>query len=398
MPPLIWISGGIEFNWPQHHRPSTFHPVDVDLISGDDGSWTVWCNEIDRMVGTRGMHGFRLYPGKAYLEVLVRLSNRTPLPETFLWWANPAVHVDENHQSIFPPDVCAVMDHGKRDVSTFPIAKGVYYKVDYAPGTDISRYKNIPVPTSYMAVSSKYNFIGGYEHDTNGGLLHIANHHISPGKKQWTWGHGAFGQAWDRNLTDKDGPYIELMTGMFTDNQPDFSWLQPYEEKQFVQYFMPYHSIGMVKNASKEAMINLEFSNNTVHIKLYVTTPFPGLKILVITEGTELFNDTTDAYTEVIYERTFELPAGVDESQVKIQIMDGNRPVLSYQPDVPEVLEMPELAQAAVEPSAMTSTEELYLTGLHLEQYRHATFQAKDYYEEALHREPYDSRNNNALG
>ena len=26
-----WISGGIEFNWPQHHRPSTFHPVDVDI-------------------------------------------------------------------------------------------------------------------------------------------------------------------------------------------------------------------------------------------------------------------------------------------------------------------------------------------------------------------------------
>src|ERR1700675_4396311 len=23
-----WISGGIEFNWPQHHRPSTFHPVE----------------------------------------------------------------------------------------------------------------------------------------------------------------------------------------------------------------------------------------------------------------------------------------------------------------------------------------------------------------------------------
>ena len=24
-----WISGGIEFNWPQHHRPSTFLPVPV---------------------------------------------------------------------------------------------------------------------------------------------------------------------------------------------------------------------------------------------------------------------------------------------------------------------------------------------------------------------------------
>ena len=26
-----WISGGIEFNWPQHHRPATFLPVDFEL-------------------------------------------------------------------------------------------------------------------------------------------------------------------------------------------------------------------------------------------------------------------------------------------------------------------------------------------------------------------------------
>ncbi|HJW16037.1 MAG TPA: DUF5107 domain-containing protein, partial [Flavisolibacter sp.] len=393
-----WISGGIEFNWPQHHRPSTFEPVDYCIRENSDGSKTVLVNEVERMFRTKGMAGFTLYPQKAFIEISGNLYNRTPFPQTFLWWANPAVKVNEHYQSVFPPDVYAVYDHGKRDMASFPIAKDVYYKVDYAPGTDISRYANIPVPTSFMAVASNYNFIGGYEHDTKGGLLHVADHHIAPGKKQWTWGNGEFGKAWDRNLTDEDGPYIELMTGVYTDNQPDFSWLQPFEEKQFVQYFMPYHSIGMVKNASKEAMINLEFSNNRVYIKLYFTTPFLGLKILVIAEGKELFTDTTDAYPEVIYERSFELPAGVEESQVKIQIMDGNRSVLVYQPDVPTDPQMPELAQAAVKPSAVASTEELYLTGLHLEQYRHATFQAKDYYEEALQREPSDSRNNNALG
>src|SRR3954468_6953541 len=277
-----WISGGIEFNWPQHHRPSTFHPVDVDLIAGDDGSWTVWCNEIDRMVGTRGMHGFRLYPGKAYLEVLVRLSNRTPLPETFLWWANPAVHVDENHQSIFPPDVCAVMDHGKRDVSTFPIATGEYYKVDYSPGTDISRYKNIPVPTSYMAYHSDYNFVGSYDHGRQAGLLHVASHHVSPGKKQWTWGCGEFGQAWDRQLTDDDGPYIELMCGVYTDNQPDFSWLSPGEEKSFSQFFMPYKGVGVIKNATIDAVLGFEFEGSRAIVRAYVTAECPSARIVLM--------------------------------------------------------------------------------------------------------------------
>jgi hypothetical protein len=55
--------------------------------------------------------------------------------------------------------------------------------------------------------------------------VHVANHHIAPGKKQWTWGNHEFGYAWDASLTDADGPYIELMAGVYTDNQPDFAYL-----------------------------------------------------------------------------------------------------------------------------------------------------------------------------
>ena len=36
--------------------------------------------------------------------------------------------------------------------------------------------------------------------------------------------------------------------------------------------------------------------------------------------------------------------------------------------------------------------------GLHLEQYRHATYRPEAYYQEALRRDPLDSRCQNALG
>jgi hypothetical protein len=26
-----WISGGVEFNWPQHHRPGTYMPADLHI-------------------------------------------------------------------------------------------------------------------------------------------------------------------------------------------------------------------------------------------------------------------------------------------------------------------------------------------------------------------------------
>ena len=127
-----WISGGIEFNWPQHHRPSTYMPVDCTIEENADGSVTVWVSEMERMFHQKGMAGFTLRPGCAYLEIKGVLYNRTEVPQTFLWWANPAVAVNDHYQSVFPPDINAVFDHGKRAVSSFPIATGTYYKMDYS--------------------------------------------------------------------------------------------------------------------------------------------------------------------------------------------------------------------------------------------------------------------------
>jgi len=394
-----WISGGIEFNWPQHHRPSTYDPTDSKIEHNADGSVTVWCNELERMFRTRGMAGFTLHPDKAYLEIKVKLYNRTNHPQTFLWWANPAVKANDDYQSVFPPDVNAVFDHGKRDVSEFPIAKGTYYKVDYSPGTDISRYKNIPVPTSYMAITSDYNFVGGYESDSKGGLLHVASHHVSPGKKQWTWGNGDFGRAWDRNLTDEDDPYIELMCGVYTDNQPDFSWLMPGEEKSFSQYFMPYRDLGVVKNASKEAMLNLESVNGKSVIKVYTTAEYLSGKVLLTAGEKVLLDDTFDFHPGTSYVQSVELPEGVksEDLQISVKSADGNC-LVSWDAKPPGEREIPEPAKAAKLPEEIVNNEQLYLTGLHLEQYRHATYDPRPYYEEALRRDPGDSRCNNALG
>lgn len=398
-----WISGGIEFNWPQHHRPNTFGPVEYKISKNEDGSATVWVSEIDRMYGTKVTAGFTLYPGKAYLEVKAQLYNRTPEPQTFLWWANPAVAVNDHTQSVFPPDVHAVFDHGKRDVSRFPIATGTYYKMDYSEGVDISSYKNIPVPTSYMAYKSNYNFVGGYDHHLQAGLLHVANHHISPGKKQWTWGNGEFGQAWDRNLTDEDGPYIELMTGVYTDNQPDFSWLNPYEVKTFKQYFMPYKQIGIVKNASIDAAVNLEIKKDTnqASLSVYATSIFENAVIELYGSGNKkiYLKKKVNLSPTSVFKMEIPLHGGEEEHDLFVSVKDGNGGLLiSYKPEEKKIEEMPEAAKPLPTPEEIKTTEELYLAGLHLEQYRHATFNPEDYYLEGLKRDPKDTRINVAYG
>lgn len=450
-----WISGGIEFNWPQHHRPSTYDPVDFTIEEHADGSKTVWCSEIERMFRTRGMAGFTLYPDKAYMEIRVKLYNRTSQPQTFLWWANPAVAVNDDYQSVFPPDVNAVFDHGKRDVSKFPVATGTYYKMDYSAGVDISRYKNIQVPTSYMAIESKYDFVGGYENDSRGGLLHVANHHVSPGKKQWTWGNGDFGKAWDRNLTDRNGPYIELMCGVYTDNQPDFTWMMPYEEKSFNQYFMPYRDLGLVKNATKDVMLNLEISGGKADIRIYATGKYKQSRVVLqlkervletggavqkevskveetgepvfksgsrglhseeqvlkagnqaVKSGSQVVNseervlmeETVDLDPRGAYLREVAVDPSIAEQDFHLAVYDvEGKLMIEWSPEEDVLKPVPEPAKAAKQPEEIRTNEELYLNGLHLEQYRHATYDPTAYYREALKRDPEDIRNNNAMG
>ena len=412
-----WISGGIEFNWPQHHRPSTYLPVDATIKENADGSVTVWVNEMERMFHQKGLAGFTLRPGCAYLEVHGRLYNRTALPQTFLWWANPAVEVNDAYQSVFPPDVNAVFDHGKRAVSSFPIATGTYYKMDYSAGVDISNYRNIKVPTSYMAVNSKYNFEGGYENDTKAGMLHVASNHFSPGKKQWTWGNGDFGRAWDRNLTDEvEGvgfrPYIELMAGVYTENQPDFTWLMPYEEKQFTQYFMPYRELGVVKQATKDLIVNIYpvtdstkgdeaiAKTNALEFKVFATSKQEVHIVLTTKYGEVLYDKQQKLSPEKILTEQLSISASLDQLRLTIykELYGQERPVLTWEPEPDEIRPIPDSAEAALSPKDTKTIDQLYLTGLHLEQYRHATWSALDYYEEALRRDPLDYRCNNQIG
>ena len=412
-----WISGGIEFNWRQHHRPSTYMPVDTCIEENADGSVTVWVSEMEKMFHQKGMAGFTLRPGCAYLEIKGVLYNRTDVPQTFLWWANPAVEVNDAYQSVFPPDINAVFDHGKRAVSSFPIATGTYYKMDYSAGVDISNYKNIYVPTSYMGVNSRFNFEGGYENDTEAGMLHVASHHFSPGKKQWTWGNGDFGRAWDRNLTDETTPeeakrwdidrpgfrpYIELMAGVYTENQPDFTWLMPYEEKRFVQYFMPYRELGVVKQASKDLIMNIEeISEGVVRFKVFATSKQEVRIVLKNDKGTVYYNKVVTITPEEVLTETIDVK-GTKFNELTFDILKtfnyGSRSVLQWHAESDDIRPIPDSAEAALLPEQVKTNEQLYLTGLHLEQYRHATWLATDYYEEALRRDPSDIRCLNAMG
>jgi len=404
-----WISGGVEFNWPQHHRPSTFMSTEWTLEEHEDGSKTFWMSEHEPMNRMKGMHGVCIRPGSSLIELKARLFNRTPHVQTFLWWANVAARVHEQYQSFFPPDVRFIADHAKRATSTFPGCLDTYYGVRYGeralngvpadkapsrfvPGggyapNRLDWYANIPVPTSYMVVSTDYGFFGGYDHEADAGFVHVADRHVSPGKKQWTWGNHEFGYAWDRNLTDEGGPYVELMAGVYTDNQPDFSFLMPYETKTFSQYWYPICGIGPASNATKEAAVSLVGNR----VGVCPSSTYAGVRLVVEFEGATA-EKTIDIAPDSPYLETF------DKKPVAVRVLSAEGDMLvefdsRTDADQPE----PESATEPPLPSEVESQHELYTIGLHLDQYRHATRMPEPYWEEAIRRDPCDARCHTAL-
>ena len=394
-----WISGGIEFNWPQHHRPATFLPVQFTLEGSDDGSWTVWCSDHDPFTRMAEAHGIRLHRDSTAIEISVQLHNRTPLKQTFLWWANAAVRVHDDYQSFFPQDVHYVADHARRAITAFPAADRPYYGVDYpargreCPGADrIDWYRNIPAPTSYMVVDTAESFFGGYDHAVGAGIVHWADRRISPGKKQWTWGNSPFGHAWDEHLTDDGGPYVELMAGVFTDNQPDFAWLMPGETKRFEQFWYPIPAIGPAHAATPRGALNVDASGDDLVVSCAVTAP-EAIVLQVLDAGSVAAEERGHlAPGEVMRVR-----AAIVGTDVRVVARDDAGEVIAeWRPAAGERAE-PWVATAPASAEEIASVDELYLTGLHLQQYRHPTRRAETYWNEALRRDPDDARTNLAL-
>jgi hypothetical protein len=394
-----WISGGIEFNWPQHHRPSTFMPVEHCIEKHSDGSQTVWLSEHEPMNRMKGMVGICLYPDRSIVEAKVRLYNRTPFTQSFLWWANVGVHAHGQYEAFFPPDVEFVADHAKRAITRYPVADGFYYGVDYSAGVNIAWYNNLPVPTSYMVTKTEYDFFGGYDHSRQAGIVHVANCHVSPGKKLWTWGNAEFGYAWDRELTDHDGPYIELMAGVFTDNQPDFSWLQPFETKTFSQFWYPIREIGPARNANRLLAVNLEENGDAWKVGVCATEDLRSVRVLLTSGDRVLFDAEAQVRPGAPFVDTVRNSGAAQAAGLLLRVLgeDGGE-LIRYRPPEGRRADPPAPATEPARPREIGTVEELYLTGLHLEQYRHATRDPEAYWQEALRRDPEDARCNNALG
>ncbi|HEX9187596.1 MAG TPA: DUF5107 domain-containing protein, partial [Vicinamibacteria bacterium] len=394
-----WISGGIEWNVFHHHRATTFMPVHSAIAESPDGSRTVWVGETEWRQRMRWVVGLTLRPGRSVVEVEVRMTNRTPLPHSMLYFSNPAVHANEAYQVIFPPDVDWATFHAKNDFSPWPLARGRFVGRDFPPGTDLSYWKSHPYPISFFVYRSAMDFLAGYDHGKRAGVVHVADRDTMPGKKFWTWGNGPDGRMWDRILTDADGPYIELMTGGYSDNQPDYSWIQPGVTRTVVHHWYPVREMGGVKAATVEGALDLEVSEGRARIAANATSSRPGARVRLTAGGAVLFETTARVAPDAPFAREVALPAGTREETLRLALVSAEgEELVAYENAPRPKTEEPPRYEPPPAPAQVETVEELALAGQRLEQFHNPHFDPEAYYREALRRDPGDARTNTAVG
>jgi tetratricopeptide (TPR) repeat protein len=242
-----WISGGIEFNFPNGHTTDTVARVSYRTRTNADGSASVIVGDVDQVSEMHWEVALTLRPGEARLEERVTLFNGTPVTNLYWYWANAAVPATEEMQFIYP--MREANPHSHSAIWTYPLWKGV----------DYSWYKNIRQPTSLFGLQVHRDFFGAYYHQQERGVVHVADFRALPGKKIWSWGVAGDGLIWTNLLTDADGAYNEIQAGRF-ETQLSQEFMTPGTVEQWTEYWYPVHALeGGFVEASNQAALNVRW-------------------------------------------------------------------------------------------------------------------------------------------
>jgi tetratricopeptide (TPR) repeat protein len=366
-----WISGGVEWNFGPHgHTVTILSPVDAVPGKNPDGSAYIVLNNIDKIFRNRWTVRVTLHPGKAYLDEQIRIFNPTDAINPYYFWNCTAFPCRAGTRFIYPMTLGT--DHNGTEFFSWPIHEG----------KDLSWLKNYEIYSSIFSVNCTFDFFGAYDVDADRGIVQVANHKILGGKKAWTWGTWDFGLVSQKNLTDEDGPYIEVQSGPLP-TQSDYGMLLPRQTISWQEWWYPVHGLGDgFEYATKDIAIQSIRDNDKLQLRMLATDTFRVAKCTIFEKDQMLLNKNID----LSYRRPVVLdlkPAPKSAIDVTLKTRNGDLLASFSSPlPIPKV-SPPDVSKLMTKPDEQLTVEEKYLKG---RKYDLATSRkkAREYYEKAL--------------
>ncbi len=370
-----WISGGVEWNsGPHGHTVTIVSPVDVFEGQSEDGPAYIEIANTEKIFRTRWTVRVTLHPGKAYLDERISITNPTDGIHPYYFWNCTAFPNKPGTRFIYPMTLGT--DHSAREFFTWPIHKG----------KDLTWLKNYEIYTSVFAYQCVYDFFGAYDVEADRGIVSAANHYKVPGKKAWTWGEWEFGKTAQKNLTDDDGPYIEVQSGPLP-TQSDYGLLGPHEEVSWQEYWYPVHGLrDGFEFATKDVAIQTSRKDGRLELRLLATSKFPGATCVLTLDSREPLRkqiDLSPAAPQVV------ALAGAGDAPVQVTVHDATgQSLASFTTPLPiPKVSPPDPSKFAEKPDDQCSVEELYYKGRKFDRDTNR-LRAREYYGKALAKDP----------
>ena len=373
-----WVSGGIEWNFPDGHTVTTVSPIDYAMRTEADGSASVTVGDTERVQRMQWAVTIRLRPGRKEVETEVFLNNRRDVPGRYWYWATAAARATDDLRFVYP--MREAYPHMFWPVFSFPVENGV----------EVSAYRNVVNPLSLFARNSKRDFMGVYYENSDWGVVHVADHGEVPGKKTWTWGNDDAGKIWIEKLTEKDGQYVEFQAGRY-ETQMEHQFLAPHRVEHFVEHWFPVNGLGGgFSEATTDAALRVKRDGNQIQIAGNVNATFENSELKVEAEGQEIATKRLNLKPADAFRESFPIPATAGDQPVTVRLIDrAGRELIRYRTDTP-IDGNPEFRAATrpvPDPVASGSAEQAYVTGLAADKKSNETA-ARAEYLEALRRDP----------
>jgi len=344
-----FISGGVEWNaGPQVHTVTILSPVDALVGTGADGSAYLEVSNLEKTLRTRWTVRVTLHPGRAYLDEQIRIFNPVDAVNPYYFWNCTAFPNKPGTRFIYPMTLGT--DHYGVEFFGWPVHEG----------RDLSWLKNYETWASIFAVDCLFDFFGAYDVEANRGVVQVANHYQLSGKKAWTWGQWDFGLVSQKNLTDEDGPYIEVQSGPLP-TQSDYGMLLPRQEVAWREWWYPVHGLGDgFEFATKDLAVQTIRRKGILDFRLLATGRFSGASCSVLQDGKELLAERVDLSPEAPRVVTLS-PDPQAPVEMIVKTRDGEVLASFVTPlPIPEVSPPPR-SQVLNEPDEQLTLQETYL-------------------------------------
>ena len=258
----MWI-GGVEYDLPGDEHGTTWAETWTwEIVEDSEARKTVRMQVQERGTGLEETLDVSIYPGKAYYEAAVTVTNPTDRSVQYAQWTNPQWvpgghnELTDSTEFIIPTERILIEEHWQKYLGPSP--------QDWA-GNPLRFIRNWKIG-GVMADGLHEGFYSAYSHDEEEGMVRVFDRERTPGAKVWTYGYHPTKIPMGSGTPNKG--YVEMWGGTAKIYGVDRHPLAPGASVHWTDWMYPYQGTKGLTFADRDIAVNFKIDRAKKEVTL----------------------------------------------------------------------------------------------------------------------------------